>query len=223
MSLPSIKPQRDSGLTSNCSSVPRSRSRTSDIAVAKIVAICSTTPMTPGHKKVRAAHRRVVEHLRAHLDRHSAAPGLLQQHIGRIDVSAMATDGVQRRQRDVEFEPSISTCDARGAAGAQIAREVGRNLQARRRPCPARIALASSVTLLDFAHDAEGLRVHESVDELAALHRAVLVQHHHRHVLHVGVQRVAEGDHLDQRRKEHEEQRQRIAQHDDEFLVREWR
>ena len=51
MSLPSINPQRDSGLTSNCSSVPRSRSRTSDIAVANIVAICSTRPMTPGTKK----------------------------------------------------------------------------------------------------------------------------------------------------------------------------
>ncbi len=51
MSLPSISPQRLSGLTSNCSSVPRSRSRTTAMAVAKVVPICRTTPITPGTKK----------------------------------------------------------------------------------------------------------------------------------------------------------------------------
>ena len=51
VSLPSISPQRDSGLTINCSRVPRSRSRTSDMAVANMVAICRTRPITPGTKK----------------------------------------------------------------------------------------------------------------------------------------------------------------------------
>ena len=36
--------------------------------------------------------------------------------------------------------------------------------------------------------------------------------------LHVVVERVAERDHLDERRKEHEEERHRIAQDGDEFL-----
>ena len=46
-----MRPQRLSGLTSNCSSVPRSRSRTTAMAVAKVVPICRTTPITPGTKK----------------------------------------------------------------------------------------------------------------------------------------------------------------------------
>src|SRR5438034_1397188 len=108
--FPSMRPQRDKGLTSSCSSVPRSRSRTSDIAVA--------------------------------------------------------------------------------------------NGDAARLP-----------------HDPKRLRVDKTVDDLPALHGAVLVEHDHRHVLHVVVQRIAEGDHFDQWRKEHEEERQRIAQHDVKFLV----
>ncbi len=51
INLPSIRPQLLSGLTSSCSRVPRSRSRTTAMAVAKVVPICRTTPMTPGTKK----------------------------------------------------------------------------------------------------------------------------------------------------------------------------
>ena len=51
VSLPSIRPHGESGLTCNCSSVPRSRSRTMDMAVANTVAICNAMPMTPGTKK----------------------------------------------------------------------------------------------------------------------------------------------------------------------------
>jgi hypothetical protein len=53
-SLPSINPHRDTGLTSNCSNVPRFRSRTIDIATANTVAICSAVPITPGTKKFGA-------------------------------------------------------------------------------------------------------------------------------------------------------------------------
>ena len=53
-SLPSIKPQRVIGLTSRFSYVPRSRSRTMDMAAAKTVAICSAVPITPGTKKFGA-------------------------------------------------------------------------------------------------------------------------------------------------------------------------
>jgi hypothetical protein len=38
-------------------------------------------------------------------------------------------------------------------------------------------------------------------------------------VLHVGVEGEAEGDDLDQRREEHEEQGRRIPEHHDELLV----
>src|SRR5207248_10570762 len=37
-------------------------------------------------------------------------------------------------------------------------------------------------------------------------------------MLHVGIERVAERDHLDQGRKKHEEKRHRIAPDDDEFF-----
>ena len=73
---------------------------------------------------------------------------------------------------------------------------------------------------LHFADDAKGLRIDESIDELAAFHSAVLIQHDHRHVFHVVVERVAEGDHFDERREKHEKQSQRIAQHHEEFLVK---
>src|SRR6267378_3465711 len=39
----------------------------------------------------------------------------------------------------------------------------------------------------------------------------------------VGVQGVAEGDHLNQRREQHEEERERIAQDDQEFFVEDGR
>ena len=53
---------------------------------------------------------------------------------------------------------------------------------------------------------------------MAALHRPVLVENDHRHVLDVVVERVAESDHLNERREEHEEERHRVAQDDDELL-----
>ena len=53
-SLPSMSPAGLNGLTSNCSSVPRSRSRTKAMAAATVVPICKTTPITPGTKKFGA-------------------------------------------------------------------------------------------------------------------------------------------------------------------------
>jgi hypothetical protein len=86
-----------------------------------------------------------------------------------------------------------------------------------RRPCPAneRRHLGHA---LDLLHDAKGFGVDELLDELPALDRAVLVEHHHGHVLHVHVEREPEGHDLDERRKEHEEERGRVAEDDREFL-----
>ena len=110
--------------------MPRSRSRTTAMAVAKVVPICRTTPITPGTIKVRAAHRRVVKHLRTHLDRHVRRAALAHQ--------SSATDWVKATRRAVlsacsavvEFEPSINICTCGGMSGAQIAREMRRDLQA---------------------------------------------------------------------------------------------
>src|SRR5205814_9074383 len=95
--------------------------------------------------------------------------------------------------------------------------ELGRNLQTR-----VGVALADHarhrIDALHFAHDAERLGVDEAIDELATLNRAVLVKNDQRHVLYVRVERITERDHFHERRKEHEEQRHRVAPDDDEFL-----
>ena len=77
-----------------------------------------------------------------------------------------------------------------------------------------RISLASCVDVPHFPDDAKRLGVDEAIEELAALDGAIFVQDDHRHVLDVVIERVAERDHLDERREEHEEERHRIAQDD---------
>src|SRR5580700_5200343 len=71
---------------------------------------------------------------------------------------------------------------------------------------------------LHLANDSKRLRVYETIDELPAFDCAIFVQDHHRHMFHVGVERVTERDHFDEWRKKHEEQRHRIAPDDDELL-----
>lgn len=53
---------------------------------------------------------------------------------------------------------------------------------------------------------------------MPALDRAIFIEDDQAHVFDVVIERVTECDHLDQRRKEHEKKRERIAQDGDEFL-----
>src|SRR5439155_18560822 len=99
----------------------------------------------------------------------------------------------------------------------KVASEVRRNIQRRISATFAHFAL-QLLQVLNLAHHAKGLRINEAIDQLAALNGAIFVQNKHRHVFYVVVQRVTERDHLDQRRKKHEEKRHRIAPNDDEFL-----
>jgi hypothetical protein len=71
---------------------------------------------------------------------------------------------------------------------------------------------------LHLSHHTKRLGVDETIDQLAALDGAIFVQDDRRHVFDVVVEGVAKRDHLDQRRKKHEEKRHRIAPDDDEFL-----
>src|SRR3954470_9222013 len=71
---------------------------------------------------------------------------------------------------------------------------------------------------LYFADDAESFGVDEAIDQLATFHRSIFVQDDHRHMFHVRIEGVSEGDHLHERREEHEEQSHGIAPDDDEFL-----
>ena len=54
-----------------------------------------------------------------------------------------------------------------------------------------------------MANDAEGLGVHKGIHELSTFHRSVLVVDDERHVLYIVVQGKAEGNDLNQWRKEH--------------------
>src|ERR1700719_609981 len=101
--------------------------------------------------------------------------------------------------------------------GAKFARKIWWNVQCRIGPTPAHLAF-QRVQILNLAHDAKCLSVHKPIDQLATFHRPVLVQNEQRHVFDVAIERVTEGDHLDQRRKEHEEQRHRVAPDDNKFL-----
>src|SRR5205807_242307 len=74
------------------------------------------------------------------------------------------------------------------------------------------------VQTLRFADYAKALGVNEAIYQLAALDRAIFIENKHRHVLHVVVERIAERDHLDQRREKEKKQSQRIAPDDDELL-----
>ncbi len=105
----------------------------------------------------------------------------------------------------------------RGITGADIAGEMRRDLQADIGAAFADFA-RELIDVLHFPDNAEGLGVDETIEELTALDGAVFVQDDHGHVAHVVVERVAERDHLDERREEHEEEGHRIAQDADEFL-----
>src|SRR5262249_18497578 len=71
---------------------------------------------------------------------------------------------------------------------------------------------------LHFADYAEALSVNEPIDQLTALDCAILVENKHRHVLYVVIERVAERDHLDQRREKEKKKSQRISPADDELF-----
>src|SRR5213075_2580625 len=102
-------------------------------------------------------------------------------------------------------------------AGPKITRKMRRDLHADGSTALPNLA-RHLVGVLNFTDDAKRFRVYEAIEELPALDGAILVQDHHRHVLHVIIERITERDHLDERRKKHEEQRHRIAQDRDEFL-----
>src|SRR5437763_10241516 len=99
----------------------------------------------------------------------------------------------------------------------EFARKVRRDLERGVCATPAHFTL-QLLQILHFAHYAKTLRIHEAIDQLTTLDGAIFVENEHRHVFHVVVQSVAESNHLDERRKEKEEERQRIAPDDDKLL-----
>src|SRR5439155_11148158 len=99
----------------------------------------------------------------------------------------------------------------------KVASKIGRDFQ--RSVCAALAHFAfKRIQALHFAYHTKRLRVHEPIDQLAALDGAIFVQNNQRHMFHVVIERIAERNHLDQWWEKKEEQRQRIARDDDEFL-----
>ena len=99
----------------------------------------------------------------------------------------------------------------------QFAGKVRRDIKRGVRRSFAHFAL-QLVQALHFADYAKALRVNEAIDQQTALDRAIFIENKHCHVFHVVVERIAERDHLDQRREKEEKESQRIAPDDDEFL-----
>ena len=132
-------------------------------------------------------------------------------------VRATPSTCVERLQRGGGIRSIHEQLHLRGASGAHIAREGGRDLNPDVGAALAHFAF-HFFQALHLSHHAKRLRVHETIDQLTALDSAIFVQDDRRHVFHVVVESVAERDHLDQRRKKHEEKRHRIAPDHDEFL-----
>ncbi len=168
------------------------------------------------NEKVRAAHRRVIEHLRPDLDRDMRASTLPHQALDGL-AQGDRDGGVERLQGNGGVRPIDQHLHLRGITGADIAGEMRRDLQADIGAALADLA-RELIDVLHFADHAKGFGVDETIDELTALDGAVLIQDDHGHVAHVVIECVAEGDHLDERREEHEEEGHRIAQDADEFL-----
>src|SRR6266540_5415030 len=105
----------------------------------------------------------------------------------------------------------------RGVACQQFASKVRRDIERSIGAAFAHFALELLQTL-HFTHYAKCLRVYETVDQLTALDGAIFVENDHCHVFDVVIERVAECNHLDQRREKEEKESQRIAPDDDELL-----
>ena len=125
--------------------------------------------------------------------------------------------GIERLQGNGGVRPVDQHLHLRGISGADIAGEMRRDLQANIGVALADLA-RQRLDVLHFPDNAKCFGVDEAIEELTALDGAVFIQDDHGHVSHVVIERVAEGDHLDERREEHEEEGHRIPQDADEFL-----
>ena len=102
-------------------------------------------------------------------------------------------------------------------ACAHVAGEMRRNLETDI-SAPSSDFARELFDALHVSDNPKGLGVDESIQKLAALDGAILIQNRHRHVLHIVVEGVTERDHLDERGEEHKKEGDRIAQDGDEFL-----
>ena len=102
----------------------------------------------------------------------------------------------------MELDPSTSnsTCSAESPAGFSSRVKFGGMYDAAYAPSLSHFAL-QSLQALHFADYAKALGVNKLIYQLATLDRAIFIENKHRHVLHIVVERIAERDHLDQRRE----------------------
>ena len=168
------------------------------------------------HIKVRCAHCRVVKHLRANIDRHALPTGFAQKRFYRLGQrhTESGVKGLQRRRRVGSVDKQLYLC---GVTRIEVTSEGRRDVQRGVGAAFPHFAL-KLIQAVHLAHHTKRLRIHEAIDQQSALNAAIFIQNEHRHVFDVVIQRVTERHHLDQWRKEKEEERQRIARDDDEFF-----
>src|SRR5438552_13157150 len=128
-----------------------------------------------------------------------------------------AESSLKRLQRRRGIGAIDKQLHLRGVAGQQFASKVRRDIERGIGAAFAHFAL-DLLQILHFTHYTKTLCVYETVDQLTALDGAIFVENEHCHVFDVVVERVAECNHLDQRREKKEKESQRIAPDDDELL-----
>ena len=210
------RPIGRTGVTKSCSSVPRSFSRTIEKAVRNVVTLSSRMAVSPGRKKFGERE----SGLNSSFGRISTANVSLLTSTRRSDSSRpIAVVTLMAWPATDESEPSISTSTCALMLMQQSVGVVDGNLDAN-----ARLAgddhVVHVVVAADVAHHAKGVGIFQAVEQFAAFAAAVGVENHGVDLADVGVDAVAEQQHLQQRNNQGEKQRAEIATHVQRLFVK---
>src|SRR5439155_17649004 len=154
--------------------------------------------------------------LRPTIDRHTVSAGFTSTRLHRLS-QRHAEPGIESLKGRRGIGSVDKQLHLRRVTCIKVAGKVRRDVQCGVGAAFPHFAL-QLIEALHFANYAKGLCVNEAIDQLTALNRPIFIQNKHCHVFDVVIQRIAECDHFDQRRKEKEEERQRIARDNDELF-----
>src|SRR5713101_5618267 len=194
MILPRSSSQRRIGLTISASSVPFSRSRTTDTAICVIVVCIRSAPTSPGTMKI-AETRSGLYQARTRMSmggcsRRSTAPSLVRVRISSERCAARAAAALIAEVATWGSEASTTTWTS--ASPRELVR--------------ATRAIA----------DVEVLAVLERLEQLHRLDAPRLIEDGGRHVLDVGVDGPAENEQHGDRHEERQREREAVAPELDE-------
>ncbi len=212
------------GVTMICSSVPISRSRTTAKAVSVMTSTTVRLPMIPGTKNQRLLQVGVVPGPRRQLDRRhhlhqlrSDAADAVLLVLPAQSPARSAKCSRRRSARCSSWSRPRSPATARSgpcAVAAQSRRRISRPTVAF--PCSIRSpSWRESVSCA--LHVKVGARC-EARNQFAALLAVIEIEHHRGHMMNLKGGRIAEDQHLNQRRTNQNEARPLVAEDLDELL-----